>query len=162
MLALLRAASTDAPFCVQHSPLFTAFCVPAVQCGLWLVCTCASAQSAAMKLHSTPNARSMATLQPGQPVHTMAIARGQTVELKTTAGCTWITRDGALQDWLLPAGGQWNVQGPACLRLGSADLHRPAKVEWKTSQPQPLCQRLAVAWHRLPVWRRPVALSAPT
>ena len=142
--------------------MFTAFCVPAVQCGLWLVCTCASAQSAAMKLHSTPNARSMATLQPGQPVHTLAIARGQTVELTATAGCTWITRDGALEDWLLPAGGQLSIQGPACLRLGSACLQTAATLEWQATQPHSLRQRLADAWCRLTVWRRSLAFAAPT
>lgn len=85
-----------------------------------------------LQLHPSSNTRSAATLEPGQPVHTLVIARGCTVELTTATGCTWLTRDGVLQDWLLPAGCQLSVQGPACLRLGSAHLHTAAAVEWKT------------------------------
>lgn len=86
-----------------------------------------------LHLHRSLHTRSAATLQPGQPVRTLVIARGHSVELTTAAGCTWLTRDGALEDWFLPAGGQLTVQGPACLRLGSATLHGAAALEWQTS-----------------------------
>ena len=86
------------------------------------------------------NTRSPATLQPGQPVHTLVIARGHSVQLKTAAGCLWLTCDGALEDWFLPTGRQITVQGPACLRLGSAHLHRAAEVQWQT-RPLPRYRR---------------------
>lgn len=85
-----------------------------------------------LQLHPSSNTRSAATLEPGQPVHTLVIARGHAVELTTATGCTWLTRDGALEDWFLSAGCQLTVQGPACLRLGSAHLHGAAEVEWET------------------------------
>ena len=89
-----------------------------------------------LHLHHSTNTRSAATLEPGQPVHTLVIARGCTVELTAATGCAWLTHDGALQDWLLPAGCQLSVQGPACLRLGSAHLHSAAAVKWQTLQLQ--------------------------
>ena len=92
--------------------------------------------------HRSSNTRSAATLQPNQPVHTLVIARGHAVELTTATGCTWLTRDGALEDWFLSTGCQLTVQGPACLRLGSAHLHGTAEVEWETSHQQ-----------RGPLWR---------
>ena len=84
--------------------------------------------------HHSSHSGNAATLQPGQPVHTLVVARGHSVQLKTAAGCLWLTCDGALEDWFLPAGGQLTVQGPASLRLGSAHLHAAAEVEWQTSR----------------------------
>lgn len=84
--------------------------------------------------HHSSHSGNTATLQPGQPVHTLVIARGHRVELTSAAGCTWLTRDGVLEDWFLPAGGQLTVQGPASLRLGSAHLHAAAEVQWQTSR----------------------------
>ena len=83
--------------------------------------------------HHSSHSGNAATLQPGQPVHTLVVARGHSVQLKTAAGCLWLTCDGALEDWFLPTGRQITVQGPACLRLGSAHLHRAAEVQWQTS-----------------------------
>ncbi|WP_051602954.1 DUF2917 domain-containing protein [Simplicispira psychrophila] len=112
-----------------------------------------------LHLYRSPHTRNAATLQPGQPVRTLVIARGHTLQLKTTAGCTWLTCDGALPDWFLPAGSQRTVQGPACLRLGTAALHKMAEVEWEIRPPLPRWQGLAAAWHRLQMRRRFVALS---
>lgn len=113
--------------------------------------------------------RSPAILPAGQPVHTLAIARGQSVQLTTLAGCVWLTCDGALQDCFLPAGHRMAVAGPACLRLGSAHLHAAAEVAWQIHSPRPLGhlghlgQRLAAVWRRWRRWRaqgQPAASSA--
>ena len=89
-----------------------------------------------LHVHHSLNSGNAATLQSDQPVHTLLIARGNSVQFKTAAGCLWLTCDGALEDWFLPAGGQLTVQGPACLRLGSAHLHR-AQVAAAPRGPQP-------------------------
>lgn len=126
---------------MQRMPYSTAGRLPTVAClhfpaiCVWLA-ELPRRKVATMKslhLHPLPHSRSAATLQPGQPVRTLVIARGHRVELSTIAGCAWLTRDGAREDWFVPAGGQLTVQGPACLRLGSAHLHRAAEVEWQTS-----------------------------
>lgn len=103
---------------------------------------------------------SPATLPPGQPVHTLVIARGHRVRLQTVAGCLWLTCDGALQDWFLPTGHSQTVQGPASLRLGSAHLHAAAEVAWEIRPSLPVWQGLTAAWRRWQTRQHPVACNA--
>lgn len=146
--------STAAPLPAGACLHFPAICVWLAEMPRRKVATMKS-----LHLHPSPHRRSAATLQPGQPVRTLIIASGHSVELTTAAGCTWLTRDGALEDWFLPAGSQLTVQGPACLRLGTAALHKMAEVEWEIRLPLPRWQGMAAAWHRLQVRRRFVAFS---
>lgn len=67
------------------------------------------------------------------------------MQLHSTAGCVWITCDGALQDWFLPVGAQMTVSGPACLRLGSAHRHAAAQVVCTPLAPRPFWQALGMA-----------------
>jgi len=103
--------------------------------------------------------RSLATLPPAQPLHTLVIQRGHHVQLKTVAGCLWLTCDGALQDWFLPSGHSMVVPGPARLRLGSAHLHAAAEVTWDMRPPQPVWHAVSAAWRRWLGRRRPVSCS---